>query len=164
MISNAPGDKDTTMFHEKMTAYYTTLADFHPSVLRWVEGILENEPMLAVTFAVTLNIIIQQAQFPQIDDELAHGSLIYLIDQEAGPALQQLGISLPIPSREVFSKLAQSFRDDVEISKILLREPLMTEKGPVGIMRKRLWAEGLREPEVSIKLAALQDQYGSQIN
>lgn len=147
------------MFHEKMTAYYTTLADFHPSVLRWAEGILEDEPMLAVTFAVTLNIIIQQAQFPQIDDELAHGSLIYLIDQEAGPALQQLGISLPIPSREVFAKLARSFRDDDEISKVLLQEPLMVEKGPLGALRRRLWAEGLREPYVSVKLAEIQQHY-----
>jgi len=147
------------MFHEKMTAYYTTLADFHPSVLRWAEGILEDEPMLAVTFAVTLNIIIQQDQFPQIDDELAHGSLIYLIDQEAGPALQQLGISLPIPSREVFAKLARSFRDDDEISKVLLQEPLMVEKGPLGALRRRLWAEGLREPYVSVKLAEIQQHY-----
>ncbi|MDX3924699.1 MAG: hypothetical protein QHC90_02655 [Shinella sp.] len=152
------------MFSKRMTAYFETLADFHPSVLRWADGILEDEPMLAVTLAVTLNIIIQQAQFPGVDDEMAHASMILMIEHEAGPALRQLGIILPIPSIEVFSDLAQSFRDDVDISKILLREPLMTEKGPVGIMRKRLWAEGLREPEVSMKLAALQDQYGSQIN
>lgn len=32
----------------------------------------------------------------------------------------------------------------------------MVEKGPVGIMRRSLWAEGLREPEVSQRLAELQ--------
>lgn len=151
------------MFHEEMTAYYTTLADFHPSVLRWSGDILRDEPMLAATFAITLNAIIQQVQFPEIDDEMAHDSLIYMIEREAGPALRRLGISLPIPSRAVFAKLARSFRDDDEISKILLREPLMVEKGPLGIMRKRLWAEGLREPEVSMKLAELQQHY-SQIH
>ena len=116
------------MFSNRMTAYFETLADFHPSVLRWADGILKDEPMLAVTFAITLNFIIQQAECPKIDDELAHDSLIYLIDQEAGPALQRLGISLPIPSREAFAKSTYSFRNDVEISKVLLREPLMVEK------------------------------------
>lgn len=39
----------------------------------------------------------------------------------------------------------------------------MVEKGPLGVMRKRLWAEGLREPDVSEKLAELQQHY-SQIH
>lgn len=144
------------MFHEEMTAFYTTLADFHPSVLRWASDILQDEPMLAPTFATVLNVIIQQAQFREIGDELAHDSLIYMIEREAGPVLRRLGISLPIPSRAVFAKLAHSFREDDEIAKVMFREPLMVEKGPIGIMRRSLWAQGLREPEVSQRLGELQ--------
>ncbi|MCM2475658.1 hypothetical protein HGO38_19470 [Rhizobium sp. CG5] len=147
------------MFHEEMTAYYATLADFHPSVLRWSGSVLQGDPMLAPTFAITLKVIIQQAQFPEIDDEMAHDAMISMIDQEAGPTLRRLGISLPVPSIEVFSKLARSFRDDAEISKHLLREPLMMEKGPFGILRKMMWAEGMREPEVSERLAELRQQH-----
>lgn len=151
------------MFHEQMTAFYTTLADFHPSVLRWASDMLQDDPMLAPTFATVLNVIIQQAQFRDIGDELAHDSMIHMIEREAGPVLRRLGISLPLPSRAVFAKLARSFRDDDEISKILLQEPLMVEKGPLGVLRKRLWAEGLREPDVSVKLAEIQQHY-SQIH
>ncbi|MGG7579788.1 hypothetical protein [Rhizobium sp. Nf11,1] len=144
------------MLHEQMTTYFTTLADFHPAVLRWSGHVLQDQPMLATTFAATLNVIIQQTQLLGIDDETAHELLICLIEHEAGPALRRLGISLPIPSRDLFSTLAHSFREDDEIAKVKLREPLMVEKGPVGIMRRSLWAEGLREPEVSLRLAGLQ--------
>lgn len=144
------------MLHEQMTTYFTTLADFHPAVLRWSGHILQEQPMLATTFAATLNVIIQQTQLLGIDDETAHELLICLIEHEAGPALRRLGISLPIPSRDLFSTLAHSFREDDEIAKVMLREPLMVEKGSVGIMRRSLWAEGLREPEVSLRLAGLQ--------
>lgn len=144
------------MLHEQMTTYFTTLADFHPAVLRWSGHVLQDQPMLATTFAATLNVIIQQTQLLGIDDETAHELLICLIEHEAGPALRRLGISLPIPSRDLFSTLAYSFREDDEIAKVMLREPLMVEKGPVGIMRRSLWAEGLREPEVSQRLAELQ--------
>ncbi|MFB7143164.1 hypothetical protein ACWGMK_01805 [Agrobacterium deltaense] len=144
------------MLHEEMTTYFTTLADFHPAVLRWSADVLQDHPMLATTFAATLNVIIQQTQLLGIDDETAHELLICLIEHEAGPALRRLGISLPIPSRDLFSTLAHSFREYDEIAKVMLREPLMVEKGPVGIMRRSLWAEGLREPEVSQRLAELQ--------
>ncbi|MFS8144327.1 hypothetical protein [Rhizobium sp. BR 249] len=144
------------MLHEQMTTYFTTLADFHPAVLRWSGHVLQDQPMLATTFAATLNVIIQQTQLLGIDDETAHELLICLIEHEAGPALRRLGISLPIPSRDLFSTLAHSFREDDEIAKVMLREPLMVEKGPIGIMRRSLWAEGLREPEVSQRLAELQ--------
>lgn len=144
------------MLHEQMTTYFTTLADFHPAVLRWSGHVLQEQPMLATTFAATLNVIIQQTQLLGIDDETAHELLICLIEHEAGPALRRLGISLPIPSRDLFSTLTHSFREDDEIAKVMLREPLMVEKGSVGIMRRSLWAEGLREPEVSLRLAGLQ--------
>ncbi|NKN12270.1 hypothetical protein [Rhizobium laguerreae] len=143
------------MLHEQMTAYFTTLADFHPAVLRWAGDVLQDQPMLATTFAATLNVIIQQTQLLGIDDETAHELLVCLIEREAGPALRRLGISLPIPSPDLFSSLACSFREDDEISKVMLREPLMVEKGPIGVMRKSLWDGGLREPEVSLKLADL---------
>lgn len=144
------------MLHEDMTAFYSTLADFHPAVLRWARDVLQAEPMLTPTFAITLNTIIQQVQFQTISEDLAHDSLIQMIDIEAGPVLSRLGISLPIPSRAVFADLARSFREDGEISKLLFQEPLVVEKGPLGMLRRRLWAEGLREPLVSIRVAAAQ--------
>lgn len=85
------------MLHEEMTTYFTTLADFHPAVLRWSGHVLQEQPMLATTFAATLNVIIQQTQLLGIDDETAHELLICLIEHEAGPALRRGGSACPSP-------------------------------------------------------------------
>lgn len=126
------------------------MAEFHPAVTAWAGRIRGETRWVGLAAAY----LVLQSVFPASSLRRTHKALAKMLGQcNARLSPEDM---VRIPSFSEFVWLANSFLNDDGIRKALgNRELMFTELSEIGKCRKDLYSQGIRDPELSMLLAAM---------
>lgn len=126
------------------------LAEFHPAVMAWAGQIRGETRWVGLAAAY----LVLQSVFPSSSLRRTHSALAKMLRH--CNALLSTDDMVPVPIFSDFVWLANSFLDDGGIKQALgNRELMFAEFSEIGKCRKDLYSQGLRDPELSVLLAAM---------